>query len=385
MDTTTDNRYGAPSRKMTAALLLLMAGTLAAACGEISVPEALATQEAALEPPTHCTPPDCPGGPTNGKGIYISQEAAYCIPDPWGKVLFCPETFTNIPREGVALRGRTFRENEFFPEPADHAQYRVGVRWRKMRVELLRIDARSEGLIVSIRDGATEQVLDGLDVEALVFEFPKEAPRFRMRFRGNGADRGIALYAAEYNVDDKDTWTPSCADGVGTAAFLPQRSVDGVSARVMVNAEQVTLGCRTGAIATCMVWGYRPWEANPHEQPLADSLYGSCLQAKRAAYFVQSGDFHSYTVKGTPIALQDKAGIMSELMPGVEAVWSPDGAICLSPAFRRVPGPGSSGLPALPAVNPLPECSEQLHAAAPRGGLPALLAEPAFLATGRPL
>jgi hypothetical protein len=252
-----------------------------------------------------------------------------------------------------------------------------------MRVDLVRIDARSEGVIFTIWDGAKMLELEGSAVEEVVLEFPREAPRFQLRLQVSLADKGIAVYTVQYNVDlTAPTWTSYCADDFKTAAFLPQRNVDGVSAHVTVDADQVTMGCRSGAIATCMVWGYRPWEANPDDQPKADTLYGSCLQAKRAAYFVQSGDYNSYTVKGTPLSVQDKAKIMNYPMPGVEAVWSPDGAVCLSPEFRRVPLPGSS-LPALPAVISLPPCNEQLHAAAAQATLSGLLAQSAPLATGR--
>jgi hypothetical protein len=106
------------------------------------------------------------------------------------------------------------------------------------------------------------------------------------------------------------------------------------------------------------------------------------LQAKRAAYFVQSGDYNSYTRSGTPLAVQDKEAIMNVLMPGAEAVWSPEGAVCFSPEFRRTPRQGFPSLPVLPAVIPVPACEQKIHDAAKAGMLPQVLQSDAPLATG---
>ena len=132
-----------------------------------------------------------------------------------------------------------------------------------------------------------------------------------------------------------------------------------------------------------MVWGYRPWEADPSHADQANYLYGSCLQAKRAAYFADFGDYKSYTVAGTPLSVQDIDGIMNAgSMPGVEAIWSPTGAVCFSPSYRRGPGPGGTPLPPLPGVIPVPPCDAELHKAAQDGKLQYHLSLVAPLATG---
>jgi hypothetical protein len=191
----------------------------------------------------------------------------------------------------------------------------------------------------------------------------------------------VGLYQTEYTTQALKAWQPSCADGVGVTAFLPQRTVNSESALMTQDTDQVTMACRTGAIATCMVWGYKPWKAAPGEESRADFMYGSCLQAKRAAYFVQSGDFNSYTRPGTPIAVQDKAGIMYTSMPGVEALWNPEGAVCFSPEFRRVPP--DLMVPTLPADVSRPACNARLHQLAHDGQLLEALGDSAPLATGR--
>ncbi|QRN99359.1 hypothetical protein JRI60_10210 [Archangium violaceum] len=128
--------------------------------------------------------------------------------------------------------------------------------------------------------------------------------------------------------------------------------MDALSAAVTLDADVTTLACRSGAIATCMLWGYKPWDS-PSEQPgrVREDLFASCLHAKRAAYFVGQGDFASYTRNGTRILVRDAYGIQGKgaRLEQLEAVWGPQGAVCLNPENRRRP---EVDLPTYPGVRP---------------------------------
>jgi hypothetical protein len=111
--------------------------------------------------------------------------------------------------------------------------------------------------------------------------------------------------------------------------------VDGLTALVTDAPEVTTLSCERGTISTCLAWGYTPWNPKARSDRAANYLFGSCLQAKRAAYFARYGDFSSYTKSGTSIFKRDPFGINAERMDHLEALWSPRGAECLDVANAR--------------------------------------------------
>ncbi|NBC41387.1 ADYC domain-containing protein [Corallococcus exiguus] len=135
------------------------------------------------------------------------------------------------------------------------------------------------------------------------------------------------------------------APGRDATAFLPGLRINSVNAAVEHVPAWTTLGCESGAIVTCLDWGYAPW--NPDTgvyNGLHGHVFGACLQAKRAAYFVGHGDLTSYTRNGTRIDKRDEFGLgrsannqIAELR-ALEALWSPQGAVCLNVENRRVPG-----------------------------------------------
>lgn len=371
------------------AVLSLLALALVAGCGGPLESEAEAGAEAPSEQDTPrrsfeggngCTSAHCTD-PTNGQGIYIAKGFGYCI---WlsRDMYFCPEYFSQA-NTGPQLTGQTVNDKGETITPA----MTFAVRGRRLgvAVDVLRIGLNGQDLVIAYSDPSGYHEASGLDLDGLVLDLKNLSQvTFSLRFRASTVDSGVQLYQAEYSLESAPAWTPTCQDGVGKVAFLPERKVHPVSARVDLDtsSEVVTLACRTGAIATCKVWGYRPDDLTDKErQALMDVAYASCLQAKRAAYFVQSGDFSSYTSEGTHIELQDAYGIMNGSMPGVEAVWGPEGARCFSPAYRRIPNPGVV-LPSLPSVLPVPDCDSSLHDAAKKGTLRFELRTDLPLATG---
>jgi hypothetical protein len=363
-------------------LLCCVAAVLAAGCGE-PLPEEVLGQVESAERGDPCPIGTCTN-PKNGQGIYIAEGSSYCIYFAPERNYFCPEHFSNLTNGTVMLRGQSVNAAQGFPNPPAQQGFVAGGRLGTKAVQVIRVDTDASALAVTIVDSNGDRKrLTGDDVKDLRLEFPANAPQFTLRFQPVAPENQVSLYGVEYSLGQTNTWLPYCADGVGLASFLPQKNVHSVSAKIGFEPEDTTMACRSGAITTCAVWGYKPWEAKDKEQQQQlDFIYGSCLQAKRAAYFVQSGDFKSYTVSGTTIAVQDKYQILNSLMPGVEAVWTPEGASCFSPQFRRVPPQGSPAMPALPVPNNLPLCDGELDKAAREGALMNLLTDGGPLATG---
>jgi hypothetical protein len=372
---------------VSTAAISLVALALAAGCGgpiesELGA-EALGQQEASIdrEEDSGCTSGNC-SDPTNGQGIYVAKGFGYCI---WinRETFFCPESFSQSTSGGTQLTGQTI--NSQGETITQEVTFPVAGRRLGLPVDVLRISLNAQGLVIAYSDASGYHEVSGNDLGILELDLKTVSQvAFTLRFRPEALESGVMMYRAEYFRESASAWQPTCQDGVEKVAFLPERKVDPVRAKVQLDtqSEVLTMACRTGAIATCMVWGYRPHEETDRERAaLIDIAYGSCLQAKRAAYFVQSGDYSSYTAEGTHIEMQDRYGIMNGVLPGVEAVWSPEGAVCFSPAYRRIPNPGVV-LPSLPSVIPVPECDTDLHEAARNGVLQSLLEDKEPLATG---
>ncbi len=361
----------------TSALLSLLAVMLAAGCGELPAPEVMELGQ------VRRAADRCPLGvctdPNNGKGIFVAEGSNYCLPVFISGDHFCPEFFSHA-QGRVVLVGQTFA-GPTFPDKPSYTTLTPQGRLAGQSVEVVSMRTKNGELRISVHDGLNEKELEGQQLLELILEFGDPTHSFSMHFIPLAAENGMPLYQVLYKLDSGYKY--ACSDSNGTTAFLPDRRVNSVSARVEPALGDVTMACRSGAIATCMVWGYRPW-VETADQKRADSLYGSCLQAKRAAYFVQSNDFDSYTVKGTPLVVQDSSRIMipHTSLPGIEALWSPEGAVCFSPQFRRIPASNSTPLPVLPTPVGVPECDESLHVLARQGLLAILPPGDGWLITG---
>lgn len=365
-------------------LMSLLALVLAAGCGGPleAETEALGQHEAAMErtDPGGCTSGNC-SDPTNGQGIYVAKGFGYCI---WlnRETFYCPEFFSQS-KTGPQLTGQTVNAKG----ETIHSEVTFPVTGRRLGlpVTLQRLALNGQDLVIAYSDASGDHEASGSELLNLELDLKNfNQVLFTLRFRPVALESGVMQYRAEYFRESAGTWQPTCQDGVEKVAFLPERKVDPVRAKVALDTESevLTMACRTGAIVTCMVWGYRPYEqTDPDRTAAIDVAYASCLQAKRAAYFVKSGDYASYTAEGTHIEVQDWYGFMNGSMPGVEAVWGPEGASCFSPTYRRIPKPGVT-LPSLPAVLPVPDCDQRLHNAAHQGTLQLELGGEAPLATG---
>ncbi|HEU4533336.1 MAG TPA: ADYC domain-containing protein, partial [Polyangiaceae bacterium] len=217
-------------------------------------------------------------------------------------------------------------------------------------VDLVRMTADQSDLALTIQGAgdatghrASDDELARLQVIVRLVVGGEEISLFLLRWEVAGApgEGGLRHYKASYRPFDSapNAWMPLCVGGAGQprSVFLGGMRVDGVTAEVTADADATTMACETGAIDTCMVWGYTPWNPRARSNDAGNYLFGSCLQAKRAAYFVGLGDPKSYTQGGTPIFLRDPFGIQTSSADPLEALWSPRGAECINPDRLRRP------------------------------------------------
>jgi hypothetical protein len=347
---------------------------LATGCGGPLTPE-----ELILDQSSSVLFSDCPSGnctdPTNSRGIFVAEGLGYCIRLNDSSGYLCPEYFSHS-SQGPLLHVRLVSDPST-PHAVVYTSFtpQGWLAGQAVMVKAIKASAGRLTVIVLMDHGKIERHLSGEALLGLVLDFHA----FSMRFIPMPAKNNVPMYRLEYSLD-QGSWQPYCADEEGNAVFLPDLRVANWTARLTRSPGVVTMACGSGAIATCMTWGYKPWDS-AGDQQRADYLFGSCLQAKRAAYFVQSNDFESYTAQGTRFSLQDSASIMMthSVLPGVEALWSPEGAVCFSPRFRRIAA--SATLPELPASTSVPECDEELHEAARQGKLSSLSRGNAWLVT----
>ncbi|WP_375765742.1 ADYC domain-containing protein [Archangium gephyra] len=98
---------------------------------------------------------------------------------------------------------------------------------------------------------------------------------------------------------------------------------------------KLTFACQNGAIAKCILWGYKPW-ASRDGQPLA-GLHQACTRMARADY---CGNGRNHTHQDTTIDMYDRLGLIQRTTEAseewdpakasFEAAWAPDGATCLA-------------------------------------------------------
>jgi ADYC domain-containing protein len=338
----------------------------------------------------------CGGGSENGLGIYTSKTAQYCFSIGL-QASVCPESFINTesvvavqaPATGasggqpgsskVKLRywlddsgGDGFDLSGYSQDDATMPSVGVGASLFDLAsgqmtpVILVSIKSDQGRLSVTYTKGQTTNVATTREeLQQLRFRVEVATPAYtfssvEMRIEPDGDPATSVL--PRYKVFVTPYWTEIPAlldqpgqeivlcrgsDGTGLpASFLGGKTVSGINARVTENKDAVTIGCQTGSIDTCMdmgataKWHYAPWNPAATEPQSGDYLFATCLQAKRAAYFVGSGDPRSFTTDGTELQLRDPFGIHTDDISGtaaLEAVWSPHGAVCLNPGNARHP------------------------------------------------
>lgn len=318
---------------------------------------------------------DCPTGSCdpenpNGQGIYTAEMSNYCffaVEDQ----RFCPEAFVNVGGE-VRLEFRDRERPRVIEARPLYATYKDSDNAAPQTAKLVSLKGDLTQLVLTYTLGNEQQQRTATGTELNKFTFtinslevgPGDAhPRYSYEMKLGPAPveksgQGVYRYAVRYrDLGDKtdgskpEHWTWHCQDKAGPqldtsiVSFLPRTRVSGLSAYLLHDDNTLTMGCETGAIVTCMNWGYTPWDPKTGQwDNNRDYVFRSCLQAKRAAYFAGAGDYKSYTLNGTKIHLRDQYGIRSEKLDFPEAIWSPEGAVCFNFENRRRKEPEVWGL-----------------------------------------
>jgi uncharacterized protein YjbI with pentapeptide repeats len=150
----------------------------------------------------------------------------------------------------------------------------------------------------------------------------------------------LNLYDVKF-LDSAGVWQPACRDSTGSPVLaMPlqgtwdyRRGVPGGGAKTEDPA-RFTFACMGGALAKCVLWGYRPWATFNNVQLAA--YHQACTRLVRADY---CGDGTSYTQQGSRINLYDQLGIQQDTEDwAFEAEWDAGGARCIYPLNRSHAG-----------------------------------------------
>jgi hypothetical protein len=152
------------------------------------------------------------------------------------------------------------------------------------------------------------------------------ALRIDAAMQGTGANADVWSYLISTSVGG--VWKPLCVDKGGNPNFAD--SVSGTwnldlgqpgGGSYHPETSQFSLACRGSSIAKCVELGYKPWHGYSPE-------LAACVRALRGDY---CGDGTPYTVDGTIVNLFDDAGVVADQVDWTpEALWTPDGAACVS-------------------------------------------------------
>lgn len=145
-----------------------------------------------------------------------------------------------------------------------------------------------------------------------------------------------------YALGFKPWETPSelesvCPDKTGfpdviAATIVRGELYDDKTGEVVPNNEWITIACFGNAVAKTKLFGYGPQEKRPGTAiPATPEQREATIRMLTADY---CGSAMSYTVDGTPLEWRnDNGAIAPAATPGfadIEALWTADGAICLS-------------------------------------------------------
>lgn len=150
-------------------------------------------------------------------------------------------------------------------------------------------------------------------------------------------DPGMVFYRIEaWNAVAQEWENPCVAEGrEPNPRALAVSGVWDASGAHQDAPGKLTFACQNGAIAKCILWGYKPW-ASRDGQSLAD-LHQACTRMARADY---CGNGRSHTYENTTIDMYDRLGMLQReteasgewdpARASFEAAWAPDGATCVA-------------------------------------------------------
>ncbi|MFL5352042.1 ADYC domain-containing protein [Archangium sp.] len=322
--------------------------TNACSSGGCTAPKAVIASITELDCPTG----NCDPGNLNGKGIYTVEGGNYCFFN-FGDGRFCPESLVNDKTDGVVLEVRDRNSPLSFQRRTIKARYKATPNSAAQDATLLSIRGDKSQFSLRYSVAGNEATATGNDLTKFTFSVhgletahgdASPLAGYEFTITPVGLFKGLTQYAIQYlDLSTNEQRWHCQGDGMVRKAdslvtFLPQERVSGVSGLAQPETNVLTMACQTGAIVTCMSWGYTPWNDKGELDNDRNHVFRSCLQAKRAAYFVGRGDLTSYTKTGTEIYLRDQYGVglnQGDVVPHLEALWSPTGAVCVNPDSLR--------------------------------------------------
>jgi hypothetical protein len=307
----------------------------------------------------------------NGAGVYIADTSpASNFGLRYGRFQWLLTGFTNT---STAVLANGWYEAPDAPVPADGQV--TGARYLGQPHMVRSLSVTGTAVTVLLEDSAGQVfAVEGPALGNLTLQLRVPNPsftgdfRFVVRFAASqplsGYVEDLTGYSLLYRRDPAGdgsgtgSWASHCQDSQGQtmpSIFSQGSHWHPASAARTLGSERVAVSCQSGAIATCMLWGYRPWataerQDNGQPESLAD-YHQACIHMKRAAY---CGDEVSYTTKGIDILMADPFDPSSAMgaIDQIEAYWSPSGALCLTQP--RHPSAQFQGCPAA-----LPPCSAE--------------------------
>lgn len=150
----------------------------------------------------------------------------------------------------------------------------------------------------------------------------------------------LSLYFVSFFGTDNQ-WHPACRDYTGAPVYamaLPgrwdYRMGEAGGGSFINDPSKFTFACMGGAIAKCVLFGYRPWSSKNGES-LAP-YHQACTRLIRGDY-CGDGDFH--TQNGNRVNLYDPLNIQTDTEDwAFEALWDENGARCIYPLNRSHAG-----------------------------------------------
>lgn len=335
---------------MTTQRLMMAMGLVAmmgAGCGQVGADDADALkQNAKVCPYRNCAGAD---DEPNGRGIHIATTktpSTYGIHDSeidWWVTHF-QQVGPDVKAVGWSKDGTG--------QLVQVASTPVSASYRGNGYKLAGLQTINSMLIVSLLDPVTMKItkVTNIDVDGLALSFDvtpvfplRSQPKsislfFNFTEERKSSGTGIFGYKIQYlikgaaakvdfclNSDLTDEWNV-----FHTGAFFNPLTGVGTSGGNITN-----ITCRTGAVATCMQWGYQPWASAfskvSQQVESLEKYHQACIHMKRAAY-IQADLTRTFTIEGTEIEINDPFDppFHSSSMTTTEAYWTEVGATCVS-------------------------------------------------------
>ncbi len=181
---------------------------------------------------------------------------------------------------------------------------------------------------------ANAQTVVGTDLEGLRIEMEYEDPETLVKSNWELShtemetlSSGLIMQTIKQRQLPGGSWQNACENDAKSIQLRGQWNED-TATLISSASDRSTWACAGAALADCALWGYVPGKT--HGGTSLDGYHQTCLRAKRADY---CGTGIHHTENGHQLDIYDDLGVMVPVTVGlwdVEAMWGPDGAICMN-------------------------------------------------------